>query len=281
MDAYINHNGKIVTASDIHLSPDNRSFKYGDGCFETMKAIEGKFPLLDLHLDRLFYSLLILKFTVPKFFSRAFLTEQLLHLIEANKHRQLARVRLTIYRGDGGLYDAPDNTPHFIIQSWMLNKESNQLNSDGLTLDFYPDARKAVDILSSLKSNNYLPYAMAAMWAKENKVNDCLLFNCYNRIADATIANVFVIADDVIKTPSLDEGCVNGVMRRYLIEKLKQHGFAYTETALTVDDVLNASEVFLTNAVSAIRWVGKIGERRYSNSIAKRLFDDFILPLYK
>ena len=93
-----------------------------------------------------------------------------------------------------------------------------RFNENGLIIDIFPDARKSVDIFSNLKSANYLPYVMAAIWAKENKLNDALILNQHDRICDSTIANVFWVKDNKIFTPPLNEGCVAGVMRRKILE---------------------------------------------------------------
>ena len=59
---------------------------------------------------------------------------------------------------------------------------------------------------------------MAAIWAKENKLNDALILNQHDRICDSTIANVFWVKDNKIFTPPLNEGCVAGVMRKKILE---------------------------------------------------------------
>ena len=146
-----------------------------------------------------------------------------------------------------------------------------QLNENGLVIDIFPDARKSCDKFSNLKSANYLPYAMAARYAKENKLNECLVLNVHERIADATIANIFLIKGDRLITPSLNEGCVNGVMRRYLIANIKVEEGEIAET-----DIQDADEVFLTNAISGIRWVKNFREKSYSNLQSRKIYKDLI-----
>ncbi|MEB3088276.1 aminotransferase class IV, partial [Parvimonas sp. D4] len=85
--------------------------------------------------------------------------------------------------------------PYFLIQSWPLQPATQELNENGLVIDIYKDARKTADLFSSIKSNNYLPYLMGALWAKEHHLNDAILLNPDNRVADATIANVFIVKD--------------------------------------------------------------------------------------
>lgn len=261
------------------VSVDNRSFRYGDGCFETMHMRNGKILLADLHFERLLSSAEKLFFTANKKFTAEKLTKCIAALADDNGHEKAARIRLTIHRGDGGLYDDVSNEPQFIIQTWKLKHEIG-LNENGLDIGIYKDAKKQIDIFSSLKTNNYQPYVLAALWAKQNKLNDALVMNVDNRIADATIANVFIVKNGVIQTPSLQEGCVAGVMRRFIIQSCKKEGIPIEEGWVTDEEVESASEIFLTNAVSGIRWVKSLGNNSFQNSVSQLLFTRFIGPLF-
>jgi branched-chain amino acid aminotransferase len=277
MTEYINWNGKIIDKNDFYISPDNRSFRYGDGFFETMKISNGNILLAAHHFTRFFSSLQLLSFDVPVVFTAEYFAGQIQSLIEKNKHLSLARVRLMVYRGNGGLYDAENHHPNFVMQSWPLEEPGNKLNPNGLDIDIYTEARKVSDSFSMVKSNNYLPYAMAALWAKKNKLNDCLLLNPYNNICDSTIANIFIVQDNLIKTPAIAEGCINGVARSYLIESCKKDNIAVSETTISTEDILYATEVFLTNAVAGIMWVKQLGERKYNEPhLALQLHNDYM-----
>lgn len=255
----------------------NRGYRYGDGLFETIKVINEKILLGEYHFERLFSGLSLLKFEIPKLFTAGRITEEILGLCKKNGCAQRARVRLSVSRGNGGLYD--DNRGlYYVIECWPLDESVNKLNDpdsyrDGLVIDVYPDARKNCDVFSNLKSSNFLPYSMAAIYAKENKLNDCLLLNESGNIADATTANLFIIKDGMITTPALSEGCVNGVMRRHLLERLKveDRGFEIGESIITIDNLLHADEVFLTNAIKGIRWVKRFRGNTYGNTITSLL----------
>lgn len=277
---FSNWNGRIVENGKICISPDNRSFKYGDGCFETIKVINGNILLPHLHFERLFSSLQILKFSIPAFFTAAYVESQIKELVKINGHEQLSRVRLVVYRGDGGLYDLENKSPNFIIQSWPGKIEFNYFNETGLKVDVFTDARKTADLFSSIKSNNYLVYAMAAIWAKENGLDDCILTNAFNRVADATIANIFIVSDGIIKTPLLTEGCVSGVMRKYLLNCFEAEGLPFLQTEIFPEEIADASEVFFTNANYGIRWVHKVGNTPYKNALSSLLHKKFIAPLF-
>jgi branched-subunit amino acid aminotransferase/4-amino-4-deoxychorismate lyase len=275
---YYLSNGKLYPSNTLLISPDNRSFRYGDGFFETMKMISGKIILEFLHLERLFHSLEVMQFDKPDYFTPAYIHQQIQDLVTANNHQQLARVRLVVFRSNGGLYDVDDNQPNYLIQSWEL-KERPAYNSEGAIVEIYKESRKAADAFSAIKSNSYLPYVMAAMWCKRNGLDDVLIMNCYGHIAEATICNVFIVKEGLVQTPPLSEGCINGVVRRYLLQYMNERNIRYEEKALTPEEVLNADELFLTNAGFYIRWVKQCGEKRYSNAFSRQLFEDAIAPL--
>jgi len=280
MSEYVNYNGQVLRKDKINISPDNRSFRYGDGCFETIRLCNGQIPLREFHFERLFSSLKLLKFKLPEYFTPQELPEQITALANKNGHNLSARIRLTIFRGDGGLYDLEDLTLNYIIQSFSLMPYGPTLNEKGLVIDFYKDAIKCCDYFSHIKSNNFLPYVMASIWAKENHLDDSLLLNAYGNVADATIANVFIVRNGQLQTPFIADGGINGVMRRYIIKCVKEEGMPFTETSLSPEDILKASEVFLTNAVQGIKWAKQVGKNNYDCGLAEVLHTKFIVPLF-
>jgi branched-chain amino acid aminotransferase len=155
-----------------------------------------------------------------------------------------------------------------------------KLNENGLVIDVYPDAEKSCDKFSNLKSANFLPYSMAAQYARENKLNDCLVLNNSGGIGDSTIANLFIIKNEIIRTPGLEEGCVNGVMRRHLIEKLQATGYELREEALTVSNLKAADEFFLTNAINGIRWVKQFRDKIYTNVKTIEIYNRFVKTIW-
>jgi branched-chain amino acid aminotransferase len=273
-------NGVMMDAEKPVITVDNRSFRYGDGCFETMKAVKGKIIHANEHFERFFKSLELLQFDKPNYLNAAYLSEHIIKLLQQNKHQQTARIRLTLFRGNGGLYDAENHFPNYCIQTWNLNVANNDLNENGLVIDVYKDARKVCDAFSHLKSNNYLPYVMAALWAKKNHLNDALLLNPFDKIADATIANIFIVKDGIIKTPAITEGGVNGIMKNYLLQCMRKENIPVEECSIAVDDVLQAQEVFLTNSIYGIKWVKQCGNSNYTLQAAALLHKQFIQPLW-
>ena len=272
-------NGKIIPADEPVLLASNRGYRYGDGLFETMKVAEGKILLSDHHFERLFAGLALLQFEIPRLFLRQKTEDEILSLCKKNNCEGLARVRLSVFRGNGGLYDE-DKGLQYLIECWPLTESVSKLNENGLVIDVFPAAEKSCDKFSNLKSANFLPYSMAALYAKEKKLNDCLVLNTTGGIADSTIANLFIIKNAIVITPGLEEGCVNGVMRQYLLQKMQAADCAVQEATLSVNDILVADEVFLTNAIHGIRWVRQFRDMSYSNVNTVEIYNRFIKTIH-
>jgi len=260
-------NGRLLPADAPVLPADNKSYRYGDGLFETMKVVKGRISLAALHFERLFSGLEILGYRVPQLLTPGKLQQEIQLLCKNNKCERLARVRLSVSRGNGGIYDETDEL-QYLIECWPLSESSNQLNENGYSIDVFPDARKSCDVFSNIKSANYLPYIMAARYATVNRLNDCLVMNVHERIADASIANIFLIKNGKLTTPALSEGCISGVMRRYLLQEFKAE-----ETILSIEDVRAADEIFLTNAVNGLRWVKEFRNGKYDHQVASEIQD--------
>ena len=277
MHLYININGEVIPGSQLVLPASNRSYRYGEGLFETMKVADGRIILDDYHFERLETGMQLLQYKVPALFRKENIRKEIIYLCQKNNCENLARVRLSVSRGSGGLLDS-DNMFQYIVECWPLDGPDSYRS--GLVIDIYPDARKSCDVFSNLKSANYLPYVMAAQFSKENKLDESLILNVHERICDATIANVFWVKSEVIFTPPLSEGCIAGVMRRYLLENLQTSGFQVKEQKLETTDLGDANEIFLTNAIRGIRWVKQFRNKIFENTHSLKIFNELITTLF-
>lgn len=269
---FVCFNGDMIPAHQPLFSAHNRGFKYGDGVFETIKVCQGKIPLAALHFKRLFQSLELLG--IQPAFTEEMLYDCIIALSRENDCPDLARARLAVYR-------AEDNTASFVIEAVSLAGEVNEFNKKGLAIGLYPYARKSNDAFSNLKTANFLPYVMAGLYAKEKVLDDCLVLNCDNQIADASKANVFLVKGKQVYTPALHCGCVNGVMRRFLIDGFKRMDIQVLEQELCEIDLFDADEVFLTNAIYGMRWVQSFKQKAYSNAFSEAAYEQLVLPRFK
>jgi len=271
MQDYLLYNGSFYKSDQPLVTADNRGLRYGDGLFETIKVKDKKIYFSDWHCERLFHGMQLLGFEPPAYFTPAYLLSQVNELCKKNGHIN-ARVRVNIVRGNGGLYDPENHFPNCIIQSWPLPESQYQLNEAGWVTGVYQEAKKSIDSFSNLKSNNYLPYLMAAQYAKKQQWNDALLLNSEGNICDASIANIFIVRNGLVLTPPLTDGCIAGIMRRYLAENMVLQGFEFREKTISVEDLLTAEEVFLTNTIRGIRWVQGCKNATYVSKLSTAIY---------
>lgn len=276
---YLYFNDELLPADKPVLMADNKSFRYGDGLFETIKIIDQKIILEEYHFERLFASLQLMRFEIPGSFSKEKIIKQIQDLNKENGCSKSGRVRLSVYRGNGSINDTK-NALDYIIECSRVDKSVNEFSEKGLVLGLYPDAKKSCDTFSNIKSANFLPYVMAARYARENNLDDSLVLNMHGRIADATIANVFLVNNKRIITPPLSEGCINGVMRRYLLEQLPKKKYEVEERSVTQQDIEKADELFLTNVMFGIKWVKQFNATSYAFSQTKEIYKQIIEPLW-
>lgn len=272
--------GKWLNSNLAAVSVDNRSFRYGDGFFETIKVVNGSMPLWPYHVNRYQLTAAKLGFELNGYMNASFFEQNILELVSKNGHTGLARVRLTFFRGNGGLYDAVSAKPHVLIQSWHLADANNELNENGLECIVYEGGIKAADNLANLKTNNYLLYVLAALEAKKQKANDAWVVNHRQRLADSTIANIWVCKAGVWHTPPLEAGAVMGTMRQYLLNHLPAAGFVVEQTDFSTDFLAGADAVFHSNAVYGIKWVKQVGKFSFLPATIPALYARVVKPLW-
>lgn len=268
---FVCFNGNFLPANEPLFTAQNRSFRYGDGLFETMKVYQSKILLEQFHYDRLLLGLKMLQ--IENSLTLSELSQLILELCKRNNCSVSGRIRLAAYRSE-------ENKSEFLIEAFPLSKEINRWNEIGLTIDLYPHARKNPDAFSNLKTANFLPYVLAEIYAKERDLDDAIVLNAFNFIADSSKANIFLIKKKEIITPALNQGCVAGVMRRFLLDELKKNGYRIRQDEISEEDLLNAEEVFLTNSIYDMRWVQKFREKIYSSEQAFAIYKKIISPLY-
>ncbi len=274
MGNFFNYNGKIFIEGTPVIGADSRALRYGDGLFETFKIKNNQIVFGDEHFARLWKGMQILCFDIPKHFTPENLQADILALAKKNGHNNFVRVRLNVFRGDGGLNDAINLHPNYIIQTWELPESNGVLNINGLVIGVYTEAKKNCDILSNIKHNNYLVSVMAAIKAKEEQWNDAVILNNFDRICETSIANIFLIKDGVLITPSKTEGCVEGVMKNHLIKELRTGKWLVEEKPITQTELLNADEVFITNSIYNIRWVKQLGSKVFDSNQIQKIYTD-------
>ena len=271
---YINFNGNIVDAMQPVFTAANRAFRYGDALFETIRLMQGEILFFENHLSRLSRSMQLLGMNPHDDLTFHNLYLSIRHLDQVNNLKGNGRIRLEVFRNDGGLYTPYSNDVSYVMETTPIVSKSYQLNENGLKIELYTDIKKPVSRLSNLKSSNALYYVMAGLHKNLLKTGDCLVLNTDGRIAEAISSNIFLVSKEIVSTPSLSEACVAGVMREKVIEHLNNQGLTIIEKGIAIEDILAADEVFLTDVINGIRWIGAFRNKRFFNNYSKNLLNE-------
>ena len=274
---YVNINGKFITSEKATLHITNKAFRYGDGFFETIRIVNDTIPLWLYHQARILNTLQILNGGFVKTVNNIMLHDLILQLAKKNKLVN-ARVRLSFYRGHGGLTDFSSNIFEFIIEAFALQEGNFELNHNGLQLGCYNSHKKISGALSNVKASSAQIYSLVAQYTKTEKLNDAFVLNENNEIVDTTIANIFIVKNNIIYTPTIASGAVVGCMRNYILANYTKSKII--EKPLHIVDIETADEVFLTNAILGVRWVKNYKQFSYTPLIALDIYNTLIKPLF-
>lgn len=268
---YILHNDEFVIINHPILTAANRGFRYGDGLFETMRMCNGKLKFAELHADRLRAGMKALKIDGSILLDDYFLKQKTAELCKKNKLKDNVRFRLSVYRAGDGLYTPSSNKFGYVLEASGLHEDNYELNKKGLIIDVFDELTKPVNSLSNCKTSNSLLYVMAGLYKKQHHLDDAFILNQHGFLCESISSNIFVVYDKQIYTPALSEGCVAGVMRNVVMGMARAHDIAVIEAQINPEILKAAEEVFITNAISGIRWVMGYGRKRYFNEVTKLL----------
>ena len=266
-----NINGSILEDSEAYLSVDNRGFAYGDAVFETIK-VNSKPLFWEAHYFRLMASMRILRMEIPMHFTPEFLESQIMDLVNTQSEKAKSyRVKLIVFRATGGYYTPTSNSVKFTISLAPLDSDIYNSHTDSCEIELFKDYFIAPNLLSTLKTNNKAINVVGSIFAKENNYANCLLLNTNKNIIEALNGNVFLVKDNVIKTPPLTDGCLKGIIRDQLIEMIsKSDNYDLIETSIAPFELQKSDEIFITNVIQGIKPVTKFRKKTYTTEAAKK-----------
>lgn len=244
---YAMFNAAVLATSDLKISPLGSGFMAGEGMFETIRVKDGRPVFFESHQARLAASLRSLDDS--PFSSRGELHMRCMRVIAANSlvHGSL---KIVLFKEAAGwseliLARSPSYTP--------ADYEK------GFRLKIFPGDLRA-EPLNGLKSLNYLRNLYAKRLAVLNGFEEAIFINPADQVLEGASTNVFIVKDCVISTPSLDVGILPGIMRGAIVRKI---GRAVHEREVCRQELLEADEVFVTNALLGVMPVAMIDEKTF------------------
>lgn len=271
---FIKFNNQIIAKETPLFTLANRSFCYGDGFFESIRITGAEMPFIKNHFERIKETANILEINLDSSITVEWLQESVKELAIKNGVEQEGKARINFYRNEGGLYAPETNSSSVIIDVMPYQAKSGyELNNKGIKVDLYQKIKKPCNALSSIKSCNSLLYVLAGKYKTDNELEECVILNDRQNVCEFTSSNLFIVINGVLYTPAITEGCIQGVMRKVILDLAAKARIYVYETELKPNDLIRADEIFLTNAVQGIQWVGAYKAKRYFNKVSKTLID--------
>lgn len=240
----------MIGASQPSIAVDDRGLNYGDGLFETLLVADGEPVWWDAHLARLMRGCAALRLGCPP-------SDQLLaeaRVLARGQARAVLKIVLT--RGSGGRGYAPprDAQPAHVI---TLHRAPAALR--GAIAVRWCDLRISQQpLLAGVKHLNRLENVLARAEWDDPAIAEGLMRDCEDRAICATAANLFIVKDGALATPSLERCGVAGIARSWVMARA-----GATLRALSQTDVESADELFLTSSVRGILPVARLGGREW------------------
>ena len=269
----INSNGELLSEQQAKLSVFNRGLAYGDALFETIKTLNGKILSWEDHYFRLMASMRILRMEIPMAFTPESLESQILELLtHYNSNSNSFRVKFTVFRNQGGFYTPHTNDVSYFITAESLEADLYLLNTSDYRVELFKDFYVAPGLLSTLKTNNKVLNVLGSVYAKENQYDNCLLLNTNKSIVEALNGNLFLVKDNVIKTPPLEDGCLKGIMRKQVLEIIKKiPDFECVEASISPFELQKADELFVTNVIQGIQPITAFRKKNFTTAVSQSI----------
>lgn len=266
----INFNSQLISKNRLVFGGQNRAFKYGDGVFETLKIYNYNIVFFEDHYFRLMASMRMLRMEIPQNFTLEYFESEILKTASANNIEESARVRLTVYRKDGGLYNPISNEVEYLIETSEFIENRKQEYKVELYKDFYIYS----GLLSTLKTTNRILNVVASIFASENDYDNCLFLNEKKQLVEAIHGNVFLVFDNKIVTPTIKEGCIKGIIRKKIIDILLKHkNYTIEEREISPFELQKADELFITNSVIDIQPVTNYRKKTYKTDTSLEILE--------
>ncbi len=268
-------NDKLVDIDKASISVTDSGFLYGAGLFETMRSHNGAVFALTDHLDRLFATADVLSINNP--YDREYIAEAINKVLVANKLTD-ARLRLTLTNGPMAESEEQRKST-LLITATKFQSYPPEYYKKGVMVVLCPFKQNPIDPTSGRKTTSYFSRMIALNLAHQKRAAEAIWFTVDNRLAEGCISNVFLVKDSVLYTPPINTPVLPGVARKTVCLLAGQNSIKLTEKDLSIDDLLGADEIFLSNVIMQVMPIMKVENHIVGNGrvgdVTKKLQTSF------
>jgi 4-amino-4-deoxychorismate lyase len=236
-----------------NIAINDRGLLYGDGIFTTMAVKNGQVLCWQQHWQRLVTS--CKRLSIPLYKQYIF-EQEIKQLIQAQDIKENHIIKCIITRGIGGR----GYTPPIQVKSTriLMSLPFPNYHNKNITLQICKTRLSKNPLLAGIKSLNCLPYILARAELIEN---EGLLLDTENNIIEGTISNIFFVDNGILKTPSLQQSGVDGIIRQLIIKNLNNLNITIKIGNYNLADLYAAQEIFLTNSIIGLWSVNKFDSK--------------------
>ncbi|MDZ7787856.1 MAG: aminodeoxychorismate lyase [Halofilum sp. (in: g-proteobacteria)] len=247
-------NGTECSSVDV----TDRGFALGDGLFETIAIRDGVPRFWQAHAERLLDGCRRLAIPAP---SMDVLAHEL-ECVRAGASSGTARITVTRGPGPRGYAPPPEPSPTRVVGFYPA--ATGSAHKPRFSLRWCETRLALQPALAGLKHLNRLEQVLARAEWNDPGIDEGIMLATDGRVVECVMSNLFLVVDQTLVTPALDECGVSGVMRRQVLETARRSGIDTEVRRVEPVEVERASAVFVTNALRGIVAVERIGDLQYS-----------------
>ena len=253
--------GEFLPQAEAKVSVFDHGLLYGDGVFEGIRSYNGRVFKLDEHLERLYDSAKSIMLQIP--IPIETMKEKVLETLRLN-HLREAYIRLVVTRGVGDLGLDPDKCPKpsIIIIADKISLYPPKFYEEGLEIVTVSIRRNYAEAVNPrIKSLNYLNNILAKIEGKQAGAEEVLMLSAEGYVAECSGDNIFWVKNEILVTPPVHMGILEGVTRNSVIDLAREAGMQVEERVFTRHDLYIADEIFLTGTAAEVIPVVKVDQR--------------------
>jgi len=262
-----------IQIEKIPMSLSDRALSKGDILFEKVRSSGEHLLFWEEHYLRLMAAMRRLRMEIPMYFTMEYLEREIQKTIDANALEDDASLAvLGVYRSGGETLFPENEEVHFCIEILPLEQVTYPFQDDLYSVELYKDYRIGERHISAVTSNHKALQIAGAVFARENGFHNCLLLNHKNMLAGALDANLFLVKENHIKTPRLEDGCYNGIIRKQVLSLAAEPlGYSVEEAEISPFELQQMDELFLTNTRIGVRPITQYRKKTYRHDTARQI----------
>ena len=256
-------NGKLVPFKDAKVHVLTHALHYSTSIFEGIRCYDtpngSAIFRLPEHVERLFKSAKL--YSMKMQFTQKEISEAIVKTIKASGLKE-AYIRPLAYYGYGTMGLTPTtNKVDMSISCWewkMGESKAGKFSGAKCKVSSWIKIDSRSQPMQAKAASNYANAALARMEALDNGYDEAIMLNSQGKVAEGSAENIFIIKDDIIQTPPLSAGGLEGITRDSIIQIIEENSGFVIEQDLERDDLYNADEIFMTGTAAEVKSVTQI-----------------------